>query len=90
MRRYATQAMSGMVLTHFEEDVMKMNVGGTDRALRVVVGVALLALVFVFEGNARWLGLIGIVPLATGLFRFCPVYALFGLDTCPVKARRVH
>ncbi len=68
---------------------MEINVGGVDRGLRIVVGIALLALVFVLEGNARWLGLIGIVPLATGLFRFCPAYALFGLNTCPMEAKRV-
>ena len=33
----------------------------------------------------RWAGLIGIVPLATGLFGYCPLYALFGFDTCPLK-----
>lgn len=62
---------------------MKANVGGIDRPLRIVVGILLLALVFVLEGNARWLGLIGLLPLATGLFRFCPAYALFGMSTCP-------
>jgi hypothetical protein len=67
---------------------MKVNVGSVDRVLRVLAGVALLALVFVLEGNARWLGLIGILPLATGLFRFCPAYALFGLSTCPMETKR--
>lgn len=62
---------------------MKANVGSVDRVLRIVLGIGLLALVFVLEGNARWLGFIGIVPLMTGLFRFCPVYSLFGLSTCP-------
>lgn len=62
---------------------MKANVGSVDRGLRIAVGVVLLALVFVLEGNTRWLGLIGLLPLATGLFRFCPAYALFGLSTCP-------
>ena len=62
---------------------MEANVGGIDRPLRIVVGILLLALVFVLEGNARWLGLIGLLPLATGLFRFCPAYALFGMSTCP-------
>lgn len=62
---------------------MKENVGGVDRGLRIAAGVVLLALVFVLEGNARWFGLIGLVPLATGLFRFCPAYALIGLSTCP-------
>ena len=64
---------------------MKANVGGIDRVLRIVVGIGLLALVLVLEGNARWLGLVGILPLATGLFRFCPAYALFGMSTCPLE-----
>lgn len=67
---------------------MKTNVGSADRILRVVVGVVLLALVFVFEGSVRWLGLIGLVPLATGLLGVCPAYALFGLSTCPVETKR--
>ncbi|HSG77536.1 MAG TPA: DUF2892 domain-containing protein [Burkholderiales bacterium] len=67
---------------------MKVNVGSVERILRVVVGVALLALLFVFEGSARWLGLIGLVPLATGLFGVCPAYTLFGLSTCPVESKR--
>jgi hypothetical protein len=67
--------------------VMKGNVGSIDRMLRIVVGIGLLALFFVLEGNARYLGLIGLVPLATGLFRFCPAYALFGLSTCPMERK---
>lgn len=67
---------------------MKVNVGSVERILRVVVGVALLALLFVFEGSARWLGLIGLAPLATGLFGVCPAYTLFGLSTCPVESKR--
>jgi hypothetical protein len=66
---------------------MKLNVGGIDRVLRIVAGVALLALVFVLDGGARWLGLLGLVPLATGLAGFCPAYALFGLSTCAREAR---
>ncbi len=64
---------------------MLENVGGVDRTLRILVGLGLLALVFVLEGSARWWGLVGVVPLATGLFRFCPAYFLFGLNTCPIK-----
>jgi hypothetical protein len=62
---------------------MKANVGGIDRGVRIAVGIVLLALIFVLEGDARWLGLIGLLPLATGLTRFCPAYALFGMSTCP-------
>ena len=66
---------------------MKVNVGSVDRILRIVVGLGLLALVFVLDGNARYWGLVGLLPLATGLFRFCPAYALFGLDTCPMERK---
>ena len=66
---------------------MKANVGGIDRTLRILAGIALLALVFVLEGDARWLGLIGLVPLATGLTGYCPAYALFGLNTCPMERK---
>lgn len=67
---------------------MKANVGGVDRAIRTVIGIALLALIFVLEGNARWWGLVGLVPLATALVRVCPAYSLFGLSTCPVEGKR--
>ncbi len=59
------------------------NVGGIDRVLRIVVGLALIALVFV--GPQTPLGWIGIVPLLTGLMRTCPLYSLIGLNTCPRK-----
>ncbi|GGH60382.1 DUF2892 domain-containing protein [Frigidibacter albus] len=62
------------------------NVGGIDRILRVAVGLALIAAFFLnSEGQYRWLYLIGIVPLATGLLRTCPLYSIFGLSTCPLK-----
>ena len=63
---------------------MRANVGGIDRFLRIMVGAGLLSLVFLLEGAARWWGLIGILPIVTGLFRFCPAYALFGMGTCPL------
>jgi hypothetical protein len=64
---------------------MAANVGGIDRTLRIVVGIALLSLFFLLEGNARYWGLLGFVPLLTGLFSFCPLYALIGVNTCPTK-----
>ena len=60
---------------------MKPNMGAMDRVLRIVVGIALLSLVFVLEGNARWLGLVGVVPLLTAVVRWCPAYSLFGIAT---------
>ena len=67
---------------------MKVNVGGIDRILRIVVGLGLLSLLFLLEGNARWWGLVGLVPLATGTFRFCPAYGLFGMNTCPMEEKK--
>jgi hypothetical protein len=64
---------------------MAANVGGIDRTLRIVVGIVVLALFFVLEGNARYWALLGVVPLFTGLFRFCPAYTLLGVSTCPMK-----
>jgi hypothetical protein len=64
---------------------MAANVGGIDRVLRIVVGIVLVSLFFVLEGNARYLGLIGLVMLATGIFRFCPAYTLLGVNTCSAK-----
>jgi hypothetical protein len=62
---------------------MMNNVGGIDRVLRVVFGLVLLSLLFLLEGNARWFGLIGLLPLTTALVGWCPAYTLFGLNTCP-------
>lgn len=64
---------------------MKTNVGGIDRILRVTVGAALV--VAATTGVIGLWGYIGIVPVLTGLFRFCPVYPLLGLNTCPMKDR---
>jgi hypothetical protein len=66
---------------------MKLNVGGIDKLVRIIVGLGLLALVFVLESNLRWLGLIGVVPLITGLVGYCPLYSLLGLSTCPAKIK---
>ena len=64
---------------------MQANVGGIDRILRIVVGIAVLALFFVLEGNARYWALVGLVPLFTGLFSTCPLYSIIGVNTCPMK-----
>ena len=59
------------------------NVGGIDRLVRVVLGLVLLSFVFLLEGNARWFGLIGAIPLTTALLGWCPDYTVLGLSTCP-------
>jgi hypothetical protein len=60
------------------------NEGAVDRTLRVIVGVALLSLVFV--GPKSLWGLVGVVPLLTGLVGNCPLYTLLGINTCPHKS----
>ena len=64
---------------------MTKNVGGIDRILRIIVGIALLAGYATNSGGAySWLYLLGIVPLATGLMRSCLLYKVFGISTCPI------
>jgi hypothetical protein len=67
---------------------MKANVGGIDRTLRVLVGLGVLSLLVVLEGNARWFGLIGLVPLLTAALGYCPLYALLGISSCPLERKR--
>ena len=57
------------------------NVGGLDRMLRVAAGLALI--VATLAGLIGVWGWIGVVPLATGLMRTCPLYTLLGIRTCP-------
>jgi hypothetical protein len=67
---------------------MQVNVGKADRFVRVVAGLVILSLFFFLEGGERYWGLIGLLPLATGLFRFCPAYSILRISTCPTgKAR---
>ena len=67
---------------------MKANIGTVDRILRVVAGAALILLA-AFGKIGVW-GYLGVVPLATGLFRFCPAYTLLGLSTCPASAGKAQ
>lgn len=64
---------------------MKHNVGTIDRILRIALGLVLIgASLLGYIGAWGWIGL---VPLATGIFRFCPAYLPFGLSTCPISSR---
>lgn len=58
---------------------MKANVGSVDRLIRILVGITLILLALTGVIGA-W-GYIGIVPLATGLIKFCPAYTLLGINT---------
>lgn len=65
---------------------MTSNVGGIDRVLRIVVGAVLVALTLTHTIGA-W-GYLGLIVLATGVFSFCGVYTLLGINTCPMKDNR--
>lgn len=62
---------------------MKANIGNIDRVLRIVIGLVLIGLAA--TGTVGWWGWIGVVPLLTGIFRFCPAYTLLGMNTCPLN-----
>jgi Protein of unknown function (DUF2892) len=63
--------------------MFKHNVGTIDRALRVALGLGLLAIVFV--GPKTPFGWLGLIPLATAALGTCPLYSILGLSTCPTK-----
>jgi len=58
---------------------MKCNVGGPDRFLRILAGIVIVSLGIVYES---WLGVIGVVPLLTGITGWCPAYLPFKISTC--------
>ena len=60
---------------------MNPNVGKVDKLIRIILGLAILSLLFLVDGNLRWWGLIGLVPLIIGLINFCPLYALLRIST---------
>ena len=69
--------MERFVLT----SIMKSNLGTIDRAVRIVLALALFSLFLIIQGNLRWIGLIGLVPLVTGLAGICPIYTMIGINT---------
>ena len=63
---------------------MKTNVGGIDKIIRILAGIALIA--WALMGGPVW-AWIGVVPLATGLLGWCPAYTLLGMNTCPLSKK---
>lgn len=64
---------------------MNRNMGAWDRGFRIIVGLALIALSL--NGTIGVWGWVGIIPLATGLIGRCPVYSIFGMNTCPLERK---
>jgi hypothetical protein len=70
------------------EDAMVTNVGAIDRALRIIIGLVLLAYALKLglpDTGWNWVGWIGVVPLFTALIGNCPLYSLLGVSTCRLK-----
>jgi len=66
---------------------MNPNVGDVDRVFRFVLGVALLSFIFISDKDFRWVGLIGLVPIFTGIKGWCPMYAMLGVRTRPTSGK---
>jgi hypothetical protein len=64
---------------------MNKNVSSIDKSIRIVLSLVLFSTFFIFEGNLRFIALVGLVPLLTGLVSFCPLYRIFGISTCKIK-----
>lgn len=62
--------------------MFRVNEGNTDRIIRVILGIAIAAAGLYFQS---WLGLLAIIPLATAAIGWCPLYSLFGINTCGIK-----
>lgn len=63
---------------------MEKNAGQLDRTFRIVLGLIVIALGVFYQ---NWLGVIGLIPLATGFAGFCPLYRVFGFSTCQLNSR---
>jgi hypothetical protein len=64
---------------------MNINEGNIDRIVRVIAGLLIISLTFYLQGNLRWLGFIGFIPLLTGVLGTCPLYSMLGINTCNEK-----
>ncbi|MGB2693189.1 MAG: DUF2892 domain-containing protein [Thermodesulfobacteriota bacterium] len=64
---------------------MNSNVSSVDKVVRIIIALVLFSLYFVLEGNLRYLAVIGFIPLLTALISWCPIYKIFGLNSCPLN-----
>ena len=64
---------------------MKQNINNTEGWIRIVIGVIILSLGYAFES---WWGLIGLIPLITGLLGRCPLYSVLGISTCKTSSNQ--
>ncbi len=60
---------------------MKKNIGSVDKAIRIIIALALFSLYFILAGNARYLAIIGLIPLLTAFISFCPIYKFLNINS---------
>lgn len=60
------------------------NLGKFDKIIRLIVGIGLLSLLFVMNGNIKFLGFVGLIPIISAVVGVCPLYSIFGIKTCKV------
>lgn len=64
---------------------MNANVGSIDKVIRLILAAVFFSLFFILQGDLKWIGLVGIVPLVTALAGWCPLYTVFGIKTCKMR-----
>lgn len=60
-------------------------VGGMDKIFRFIVGLILLSILFLGDGNLKYLGILGLVPIISAIFDFCPLCLILGEKSCEIK-----
>lgn len=61
---------------------MKKNIGTIDKIIRFILGVVLISLYFLLDGGLKYISILGIILILTAFINYCPLYALFGINTC--------
>lgn len=64
---------------------MKANMGSTDRWIRLILGVIFILMFFFIASPVKYIGILGVIFVITALVKWCPLYILFGINTCPRK-----
>ena len=64
---------------------MKANVGKLDKGIRIILAIALFGSFFILKGDLRYIAILGLVPLLTGVISFCPLYKILGVNSCRLK-----
>lgn len=64
---------------------MKQNIGTVDKVIRLILGIVLMSLYFLLDGGLKYISILGIILILTAFINYCPLYTLFGINTCSTK-----